>query len=915
MATPPFTQRSRREGWILLLIPMVLLLLDSYGWAPQSPPPAWIQSESTVYRVKAELPQTLSVRLPRPLNGKAPLKARLENQKGDVYPLLSEVQGESAKVIELQLPSLPADHYKLWLTQNDRPLLKQPLHVVPNPKLLLDRYFVQAGETLSLWRNQPTPSTYWVADLPVQSLTDQNPHPIPIPEDLPAGTYPITLSNGSNVSFEVLASPTEGFSVKPHHDLVLPGVEQSLYLHVLDAQQKPLKQGWIRIDDQSYAIGAGLAIVPLSAKNTQSELLFTAGVAEGKIQQGRLVLQPAVTPWAIALIPAHTDNTQQAKAQHLQWIGTQRSDLHWQAQQGIHSLSGKLSADTPLAALYAKLQDYFKSDRPVSLRLVDAQGRGQSLTIQFAPRPVTFAIAPPTPHALSTLTVKTTLSQIPWVNHYAAEHYAWHTSQAVFNDEATANNTPRDWRFLWLLAGLLGSTLPWWRARQHTRQWQASLQQNKILKQARIGVLLGASLWLLSLPAAWLDQGFFVGQTYLLGLAISSFSLIWGLRKAPLLQPVWIFTQTAALLLCFWFNFTYWPEGQAFVILWTGLLSLGWLMLFETWQRTQITLNSTLVLAASLAALSITQVFVRFQIPPGDLLLPSQTLLVKSHSTYAVALKPLTHSLSSPARFSLNGQGGKHLLFSTDTQGLSQVQALTVQETPRAQAQAPTIAQRNDVLQVPVTLTNPTPETATLPIRLQGPQLNIAQTVTLKPQESKVLRLPIRFTHTGIHTYTLSQYYDQQWHPQSWQTYVNPASVQPSQAANTVRFSPLRLQITYPEPNSQVGGEIPVVVDFQHRLPEDVPLNLSIGIPAGFSAITDTLDTEKAKTWLTDLRPSTSSINLETTVLRAGQRVRFHYRLKAVYAGQFQTPEAVLSNAKDSRQRELADSTRLIVSP
>lgn len=923
MASPQRIQRNRREGWLLLLIPIALLMLDSYGWFPHSALPTWTQSESTVYRVKAEQPQQLSVRLAQPLSGTAPVKARLENKVGDVRPLVTEPPSEGKRVIDLQIPTLPAGHYELLLTQGEQPLIKQALHVIPNPSLALDRYFVQAGESLSLWRNQPSPTVYRLGHLSEQTLSAQNPHPILLPEDLPAGKYQITLQNGGSTSFEVLDTSGDAVSIKPHHDLVLPGVDQTLYLHVLDAQHKPLKQGWIRFNEQSYAINAGLAIVPLPAKSIQSELLFTAGVAEGQIQQGRLTLQPAAAAWGIALIPAHQD-----KAQYMQWIGKRRTDLHWQAQQGIQSLSGKLSSETPLNELYTKLQDYFKSDRPVSLRLVDAQGQGQSMAIQFPPRPTTFSIQPTSPHALSTLTIKTTPSQLPWVNHYVdntpASHqagersepvgqYAWNTEQAVFSDEPTEESSPRDWRFLWLLTGLLCSALPWWRAQKQTHQWHASLQQSKTLTQARRGILLGACLWIFSLPAAWLGQSLFLGQTYLLGLAISSFCIIWGLRKVPLLQPIWMFTQTAILLLCFWFNFTYWPEGQTFIVLWSGLLTLGWLSLYERWQRSAAPLNSTLVFAASLMALSMTQSVVSFQSPSHSL--QTQANRVKTQSSYPVIMKHLAHSQSSPATFSLKGQGGVHLLSSTDLQGLSEVQALSVMETPRVQAQAPAIAQQNDSLQLPITLTNPTPGAATVPIRLQGPQLNTTQTLTLKAGESQSIRLPIRFHHVGINTYTLSQYYDNAWHTQNWQTYINPAPTQPSTAPNTVKFSPLRLQINYPEQTLQVGGEISVVVDFQHRLPEDVPLSLSIGIPAGFTAITDTLDTDKSKTWLADFRPSTSSLNLETTVLRAGQRVRFHYRLKAEYAGQFQTPEAVLSNAKDNTQRELASSTLLNVKP
>ena len=540
-------KRKHREWWWLLLIPFTLILLDSYGGLPLRPLPVWTHSEATVYRVKAEQAQQLSLTLPQTLSAE-PVQGRLVHSSGDIHLLVTKKTGPHQ--IALQVPALPPGHYQMFVTQGKTEQLHKRLHVLPRPALILDRYFVQAGDTLSLWRNKSTPTRYRISGFSEQSLTAQNPHAISIPEDLPAGRHRLQVSGVGSVSFEVLGAPTPPLvTVKPHHDLVLPGVDQSLYLHILDAQQRPLQQGWIRIHEKSYAINEGLAIVALPAKSVASELLFTAGVAEGQIEQGRLQLQLAKAPWAIGLVPAQA---MPARAQQLQWIGPHREALSWQARQGPLSLSGHLPATAPLQNLYEQLNRYFQSDRPVSLRFVDRQGRGQGMTVQFPPSQTSgFSIQPPQPHALSAVEIKSPATHLPWVNHYLPGTYAWSNATPAFSDEPLEPGGP-DWCFVWLLAGLLCSSLPWWWARQQTQRWQATLEQSKRLKRARNGVLIGASLWLLSLPAAWLGEAFFMGQTYLLGLTLSSLSIIWAVRKAPPLQPVWIFTQTALLCNLYW---------------------------------------------------------------------------------------------------------------------------------------------------------------------------------------------------------------------------------------------------------------------------------------------------------------------------------------------------------------------------
>ncbi len=586
MAKSPPHSHQRREWWCLLLIPFTLLLLDSYGWIPRTALPLWTHREATVYRVKAEQTQPLSLTLAQPL-GNTPIQARLTHPSGDVHLLVTQNTGPHS--LDLQVSAVPAGHYTLQIMQGEVSLLQEALHVVPKPQLLLDRYFVQAGDTLNLWRSTPTDTRYTLDGQGEGTLTAQNPHSLAVPEDLPAGKHQLQINGVGNVSFEVLKKTPSAVTVAPHHDLLLPGIAQPLYLHVLDAQSQPLEQGWVRINEQSYPIRQGLAIVNLPAKSIQPTLFFTTGVAEGQIEQGTLQLQLAQAPWAIALVPEQlaeqtAEPSTETQAQQLQWIGPQRAALSWQAQQGHHTLSGQLPAAAPLSALYDKLNAYFQSDSPVSLRFVDAKGRSQSMALQFTPQPSKLAIQPAQPHALSTLTVNSSAPLLPWINHYVPGTYAWSNAAPSFDDDplsqTTQDSDSQPWIFLWLMAGLLCSSLLWWRAEQSTRSWQASIEQSKRLKQARNGVLLGATLWLLSLPAAWLGEHLFMGQTYLLGLTLSSLSLIWAMRKAPLLQPVWVFTQTALLLLCFWFNLTYWPAGQSFVDSVDRLTSFGLALTF-----------------------------------------------------------------------------------------------------------------------------------------------------------------------------------------------------------------------------------------------------------------------------------------------------------------------------------------------
>lgn len=902
--------RARREYWSLLLIPVTLLLLDSYGWLVphgSSPAPQTHQVVLPPYRSHPFTPTLSETTQKIPVQE---LKAHLENTQGDLHPV--RLAPDTAAQNEYTLPPLPPGHYVLHTTHQGKSIGHQAVHIAPLPSLTLDRYAVQPEDTLSLWRAQPQAQTYRLVHQhkgpqAEGHLSAQNPARIDLPASLPAGTYRLEVAGTGHRVFQVIDA-SQRVQVQVHDNLLLPGLKQSIDLHVLDAAQQPLAQGWVRMANQSHTVRNGKVKVPLEAAQIQARIPFTAGVAEGQVIQGELAFRLSSTPWIVRSLPVD-----QAKDPLLLWQGQSDSPLLWSARQDSLHLQGQISAEqSGLQQLQTQLQQTFAADRPVHLKLSNVQGETQELTLQWPQDAVVLPeLTPSQPHALSTLTIQT--SEIhPYVSqHYVPDHWllASHTPESELPSESPS---PFSLAFVWFFFGLAISGFPFYRASTRQRPLLPSEPILQATKQARRGIYGGSSLWLLSLPALWLGIPQWGWQSYLAGLAINAFALTWALRHRRLpTHPVWIFTQTALILLCAWFSFTYAPFLLGALVLWSGLLHFAWILRFKDWQRQSKTPSSAQIAMIGLLAifsvlhagiaLQHSQVPVRF--PQTEV--PHRIYLPVQHLT-------LQHSAQVPAQFALQGKGGTHLINSLNRQGQWDTQTLSVRYTPYLEVNAPVIAHQGDQVTPAITVHNPTQEKASVPLRLSGPLGSQHQQVQLAPGERKSVNLSLRYTQLGLQNYTLGQYYHGQWHLQGWQTYVNPS--ENVSATPEVKFSPLRIQVSYPEQTVSVGGEIPVIVDIQHRLPEDTALSLELGIPTGFTPLIDTLQESKHKSWLADLRVSSSAMHLETQVLRAGQRVRFHYRLKAGFAGSFQTPAAILKNIGNPGRQEKAPSTQLTVS-
>ncbi len=902
--------RARREYWSLLLIPVTLLLLDSYGWfAPDTTPPA-PQHQQTVlspYRthlLMPTLPETVKALPPQAL------KAHLENTQGDLHPV--NIVSKDTAPWEYTLPPLPPGHYRLHTTHQGQSLAQQPLQITPLPQMALDRHYAQAGENLSLWRAQPTAEQQYhlvhrqKGTQAEGRLSSQNPARLDLPSTLPAGEYRLVLEGAGSSTFQVL-TPSQDIQVKAHDNLLLPGVKQSIDVHVLDTTQQPLKQGWVRLANQSYAVRNGKVKIPLEAGQIASQIPFTAGVAEGQVVQGTLSFVLASTPWVVRSLPV-----EHAKDPLLLWQGQSKGPLSWSAQQGPLSLQGQIAADqSGLQHLQRQMQSAFAAARPVHLKISDPQGASQQLTLQWPQESTTLPeLSPKQPHALSTLRIQASESH-PYVSQHHRSDHRQLASMPIELSSRTAQEPPFTLTFVWFLLGLLLSAIPFYRATTRKRPLLPSEPILRATRQARWGVYGGSSLWLLSLPALWL--GIFQGawQSYFMGLAINAFALTWALRHRRLpTHPVWIFTQTALLLLCAWFSWTYAPFLLGALVLWSGLLHFVWIVRFKDWQRQPKTPSPAQIAMISLLAIfSLLHAAIALQRPPTPTASPEQHSL--RHMVLPVPHLQLQHSAGVPAAFNLQGEGGTQLISSLNRQGQWDTQALEVRYTPYLEVSAPPLAHQGDLVTLNVMAHNPTLEKVSVPLRLRSPMgLQPAQ-VILAPGEHKPVSFNLRYAQSGLQNYALEQYYDQQWHRQQWQTYVNPFEA--GNVSEEVKFSPLRIQVTYPQETLSVGEEIPVVVDVQHRLPEDTALSITLGIPTGFTPLIDTLQESQHKSWLADLRVSSSAMQLETQVLRAGQRVRFHYRLKANFAGQFQTPAAVLKNLSLPAREEKARSTSLTI--
>ena len=58
---------------------------------------------------------------------------------------------------QFNLPALKPGHYQLHLTRQGQSIWQMPIHIAPLPRVQSDRYYVQAGDNLSIWRQQPLP--------------------------------------------------------------------------------------------------------------------------------------------------------------------------------------------------------------------------------------------------------------------------------------------------------------------------------------------------------------------------------------------------------------------------------------------------------------------------------------------------------------------------------------------------------------------------------------------------------------------------------------------------------------------------------------------------------------------------------------------------------------------------------------
>lgn len=913
MAIAP-APRARREYWSLLLIPLALLLLDSYGGLAPGPSvipasaPRTVLSPYQAQRLMPVLPDRVTQISPQER------KAHLENAQGDLHPVTVISPSAATDPVQYELPPLPPGHYHLHTTHQGESVWQQPVHIATLPGIILDRPYKQAGASVSLWRShsqntQPYRIIHSQQGIQAEGvLSAQNPSRLDLPPTLPGGTYRVEVTGSGSQALHIFDSQLP-LQVQVHDNRLLPGIEQSIDLHVLDDHQQPLAQGWVRLANHSYTVHNGQVKIPLKAEQVQAEIPFTAGVAEGQVVQGTLHFVLSTAPWSIRSLPPS-----QAKSPLLQWQGHTTGPLRWQAQQGHLQLHGEIPA-TPQALhhIQAQIQQGFQADIPVQLTFTDKRGFGQTLMLQWPNTPVQLSeVSPQKPHALSTLSIQHSEAH-PYLSHYSLPQH-WQLAPLKAQTLTHITSEPSfSWAFLWLLGGLGVSTIPFYRAYTRKRPLLPSAPVTQAIKQASPALYVGSSLWLLSLPALWLGLDRWGWQAYLGGLAINAFALAWPFRHRRLpTHPIWVFTQTALLLLCAWFCLTYAPPLFGALVLWSGLLHLGWLLRFKHWQRQTRTPSAAQIVLASLLGIgSLLHAWIALQSPtqgPGP-----NSLQETMGTTYLpVQVHDLQHSGSVPTQFSLQGQGGTHRVSSLTPQGHWDSQELAVRYTPHLTLNTPDIAHQNDQLELAVKVQNPTQRAVVVPLRFTSNQGTLRRQVTLKPGEQNLVHFPIRFSRSGLQTYTLAQYHEQQWHEQSWQTYVHNADPF-TPPAETVRFSPLRMQVSYPETSLMVNGEIPVIVDVQHRLPEDGALSITLGIPTGFTPLLDTLQEEKHKSWLADLRTSGSAIHLDTQVLRAGQRVRFHYRLRADFAGHFLTPAATVKNVGTPALEEKASPTRITV--
>lgn len=910
---PPSQQRWRPYG-LLLLLPLALVGLDSYGGLFTHPVPSRQPLGLWPRRLSAGIPHSLSLQLSP--HAETPDTLSLTPAGGQPQQLRPRIDGSDWSAA---LPGLSPGLYKLQLRRQNQSIgPEMPLQVKPEPfwQLRSDRGLYQPGDWLIASLRQPIggaalslavygsrhellwQQTLPTAHSPASSLQQQR---IRLPENLLPGEGLLLLRQGAQLlearTFGIggPAAGDAGLMLAAGREQLLLGLDQSLELYMTDAKGLPVEQGWVRLLGRTVAIRAGAGKLELKASECAPNIDFAAGDSRGNLLQGSLRFALNSAGWQPDLDAQDRPRVQTTQSRSLNWIAGQGSHILQSGLTRIEPPAGRIPLPEP------------PDNRPLWLSLCEPGGSCQQLQWLPAPARATWALQPPQPDALEPVRVtpgpegKGLIESFRSLNQGLSRVNP--TAGAVgFYDLGQPEPAPDHPLFLtlWALAALALPLLPLMWLRRFLSLQQRPFPNPERRKRSQQGQLWGmgfSAAGLLGLLLCWAGQSTLAaGGGFGAGLIVSAL-LGWWLRpllaKAHPLAP-WIpLLQVLLLGLSFWFCLTYQPILLGAFFLTAIGLGLLW---GQIWQRliplSQLQ-NPRILTLASLSVALFAHLLLLPHLPqPLPAWLSTQTAGIVKIPAFVPQTRLLDYQLwpaGSTQILPAARRAGAQVLHwriwpeAGSPQDLQQ--ALDVKPALLAELQAPSLASVGDRLQIPLRLINETSQTQQATWRLRGPGLaGEAQSLSLSPRSEQTLRQELRFDSAGWQTLELEHQYRGRWTAQSQRIFV--------QAQPRAHSDPrLILRIDLPQASGLVPGEeIPLLVHFHQASGRHAPVGLQLGLPAGFAPIVDTLGTSARRSWLRDFELRQGQLNIQTLPLASGQEVSFHFRLQAIAPGKVRLP-------------------------
>lgn len=930
---------------LVLLVPLLWVGLDSYGWLFLHPQASPLPLQGFLPRqITADQRHTLQLKTLSPSGTE--LKLQLQrSDNGDRF--LIPIQAQDG-LWQASLPPLEAGKYEFhWQGPGaeQMPVLPLDVQTPPQWQMRLDQMAYQPGQTLLLSLNFIAPPDGQDLALALRDASGQVQQQIhwhwphnqqsfrdfrwPLSRQLKPGAYRLEISPAGlpaqQCSLEILApesAHSAELSAWLQESSLSTGFAHELQVFVLDPQGQAVDSGWLQVLKQTYPVQHGRARIQLPADFHRSVLPYAAGDSRGNLQQGRWALHWLDLPWQVQ--PSATAAGLWQIQTH---PGRKRGQkLHWLlSQNGAAVAQGLVSLQQTEQELDLRSQS-LQAGR-ASLLLRDEWGRSAQLD-WWVPAEASgqFVLVPQSPHALNSLRIQPSQAFLkqsealeaslyhlgPWrvLTPTVSERTAQSLSVLGFPEPAQPHPF---WLLIWFLTGLVVASLPWlWCWSQQRGQRRPF--PTEAIRQARRRGQRRILIWtVLLLPALLLSWGHLQGneaggfRTWfwawpVLSLLVGGF-LFPGTLKVLLpqkhaLTPWLPFLQVLMLLWLFWFTVLYAPAYTSGVILWTGLMALGWWFLLQRLVAGQAESRNGVVVLASLTVLTALNLLL---LGRGLWAAPlhSETTAhlaemrlaglqrerqLLQHESFVLPPTQVTQDFVLPPAY----QPGTQLVELRSWQGLQSHLAkreIRIRPAVLAALNAPHMVQAGDRLTLSLSFENQTSQRQQIDWRLghQAPE-----TRHLAAGEQAHLDRDYTFLGRGVQDLLLQERFQGTWFPRHYSVLV----LQPEAPHQDPQ---LKLKLRLPKAQGLVPGEeIPVLVALKQETGKAQTLGLQLGLPAGFRLLDDTIRDSANRDWLAAYEPTAAYLNLRTRKLPSGQEVSFHFRLQAEIPGSVSLPPARL---------------------